>query len=126
LCLKGLGMHSASRLTYALTRPYGRFQAEPAIDDQTGGGSVGFRVFVDGQVGYASPIVRGGQPPVPVSVDIAGAKRIDLVVDFADRADELDHRGRQANRLRGRFRRRRRRARPHRLAQRPPRRLTLQ
>jgi hypothetical protein len=84
-------MHSASRLSYALTKPYRRFQAELAIDDQAGGGSVGFRVFVDGQVRHASPIVRGGQPPVPVSVDIADAKRIDLVVDFADRADELDH-----------------------------------
>jgi hypothetical protein len=29
-------------------------------------------------------------PPVPVSVDLGGAKRLDLVVDFADRADELD------------------------------------
>ncbi len=92
LYLKGIGMHSASRLSYALTEPYRRFQAELAVDDQTGGGgSVGFRVFVDGQVRYTSPIIRGGQPPVPVSVDITGAKRIDLVVDFADRADELDH-----------------------------------
>ena len=26
-----------------------------------------------------------------ISVDNDGAKRLDLVVDFADRADELDH-----------------------------------
>jgi len=90
--LKGLGMHSASRLTYVLAEPYRRFQAELAVDDETeGGGSVGFRVFVDGQVKYTSPAVRGGQSPLPVSVDIAGAKRLDLVVDFAERADELDH-----------------------------------
>ena len=62
LCVKGLGMHSASRLSYALTRPYRHFQAELAIDGQTGGGSVGFRMFVDGQVRYASPIVRGATP----------------------------------------------------------------
>jgi hypothetical protein len=92
LCLKGLGMHSASRLSYVLSGSFRRFQADLAVDDRTdGGGSVGFRVFVDGQVRYASPIVRGGQPPVPVSVDLAGAKRIDLVLDYADRADELDH-----------------------------------
>ena len=61
-------------------------------DDQAeGGGSVGFRVFVDGQVRYASPVVRGGQAPLPISVDVAGAKRLDLVVDFADRADQVDH-----------------------------------
>jgi len=90
--LKGLGMHSASRLTYLLTEPYRRFQAEAAIDDRTeGGGSVGFRVFVDGQMRYASPVVRGGQAPLPLSVDLGGARRLDLVVDFADRADELDH-----------------------------------
>jgi hypothetical protein len=89
--LKGLGMHSASRITYVLSEPYRRFQAALAIDDQAeGGGSVAFRVFVDGQVRYSSPMVRGGQDPLPISVDLAGAKRLDLVVDFAERADELD------------------------------------
>jgi hypothetical protein len=52
---------------------------------------VRFRVFVDGQPKYASPILRGGDRPVPISVDVTSAKRLDLVVDFADRADELDH-----------------------------------
>lgn len=92
LYLKGLGVHSAARLTYKLDGSYQRFAAELGIDDSTGArGSVGFRVFVDGQQKYASPVVRGGMAPVPVSIDIAGAKRLDLVVDYADRADELDH-----------------------------------
>jgi hypothetical protein len=90
--LKGLGMHSASRLSYALDAPYARFQAELAVDDATGGqGSVRFRVFVDGRQKYQSEIVRGGTSPVPLKVDLTGAKRLDLVVDFADRADQLDH-----------------------------------
>jgi len=92
LYLKGLGVHSTARLTYALTEPYRRFQAQAAIDDETGGrGSVVFRVLVDEQVRYTSPIVRGGSPPLPISVDVAGAKKLELVVEFADRADELDH-----------------------------------
>lgn len=92
LYLKGLGMHSASRLSYALAGSYRRFQTELAVDDETGGrGSVGFRVFIDGKARYTSPVIRGDQPPTPVSIDLAGAKRIDLVVDFADRADEWDH-----------------------------------
>ena len=33
-----------------------------------------------------SPILRGGQPPVPVSVDISSAQKLELVVDYADRA----------------------------------------
>jgi hypothetical protein len=90
--LKGIGVHSTSRLSYALAEPYRAFEAELAIDDETAGrGSVRFRVFVDGEVKYTSPTVRGGSPPLPIRVDLSGAKQLDLVVDFADRADEGDH-----------------------------------
>jgi hypothetical protein len=90
-CLKGLGLHSASRLTYQLTEPYRHLEARLAVDDTAGGrGSVRFRVFVDGVLKHTSPTIRGGMAPVPVSVDLRGAKRLDLVVDFADRADEMD------------------------------------
>jgi len=88
---KGLGMHSAARLTYTLDQPYKRFDAELGIDDSTdGGGSVRFRVYVDGEERQGSQIVRGGQRPVPISVDLKDARRLDLIVDFADRADQLD------------------------------------
>jgi hypothetical protein len=106
LYLKGLGVHSAARLEYnisplpqagegqgvrAVEAPT-RFAAELGIDDSTRGrGSVQFRVLVDGQEKFASPIIRGGARPTPVSVDVAGAKRLELVVDYADRADVLDH-----------------------------------
>ena len=92
LFLKGLGMHSAARVTYQLDRPYRRFQAELAIDEVAGpGGSVRMRVYVDGQPKSASPVIRGGRAPLAVDVDITGAKRLDLVVDYADRADVLDY-----------------------------------
>ena len=92
LYMKGLGVHSAARLSYKLDRPWSRFQAEIGIDDSTGGrGSVGFRVFVDGKVKYASPAIRGGQPPPAVSVDLAGAKQLDLVVDYGEAGDVMDH-----------------------------------
>lgn len=91
LYLKGIGVHSASRLTYLLSEPYRRFQAELGIDDETAGrGSVRFRVFLDGSMKYESPMVTGGMPPVPVSLDVTGVKRLDLIVDYADRADEMD------------------------------------
>jgi hypothetical protein len=97
LYVKGLGMHSPSRITYDLDGPYKRFDAEAAIDAEAGSrGSVVFRVFTDDGGGQwkeraKSEIIRGGQPPVPISVDLAGAKRISLLVDFADRGDEQDH-----------------------------------
>jgi endo-alpha-N-acetylgalactosaminidase len=48
-------------------------------------------VLVDGQEKFASPILRGGNPPLPVSVDVTDAKKIELIVDYADRADVLGH-----------------------------------
>jgi len=95
--LKGLGMHSAARLTYKLERPYRTFSALAAIDDQTAGrGSAIFRVYLDDgsgnwQLKFESPIVRGGAASVPIEVDLSGAKRLSLLVDFADRGDEQAH-----------------------------------
>ncbi len=91
--LKGLGVHSAAVLRYKLDRPWSRFQTEVGIDDSTGGrGSVGFRVFVDGKkLKYTSPPVRGGMPPQAVSIDLTGATQLDLVVDYGEAGDVMDH-----------------------------------
>jgi hypothetical protein len=94
--LKGLGMHSAARLTYRLDGKYQRFDAAAALDDSSQGrGSVTFGVYVlrDGKWKQAatSDTVRGGDAPEPVSVDVRGAEMLTLTVDFADRGDELDH-----------------------------------
>jgi hypothetical protein len=97
LYLKGLGMHSASRLTYNLDKPYREFAAEIAIDDQTAGhGSVVFRVYTDDgsghwQLKYASPIIRGSAAPLPITVDLTGAKRLSLLIDFAGQGDVQGH-----------------------------------
>lgn len=98
---KGLGMLPAARLTYRLDAAeivgrYEHFVAEVAIDDAAGrGGSVIFRVYLEQngnwQLAYASPIVRGGDPPLLVSVELGDAQRLALVTDFADRGDELDY-----------------------------------
>lgn len=105
LYLKGIGVHSASGLTYQLDGDYRRFEAELAIDDSSAEhGSVKFKVFTANGSGrwqpkYASPVIRGGMTPTPISVDLQGAKRLSLLVEFADRGDELD----RANWLRARL-----------------------
>ena len=97
LYLKGLGLHSAARLTYDLDKPYRTFATDAAIDDQTNGqGSAIFRVYTDDgsgkwQLKYESPTVRGGAAPLPISVDFSGAKRLSLHVDFADHGDIQAH-----------------------------------
>jgi hypothetical protein len=93
---KGLGMHSTSRVAYELGGQYRRFAAELALDDEVGqGGSVVGRVYVERKPRqweevYRSPVVRGGDRPVPVAVDVRGAERLALVIEHADRADQLD------------------------------------
>ena len=93
---KGVGMHSTSRLAFELPAGYDQFQAEVALDQSTGQqGSVVFRVFTNASGAewnsdYTSEIVRGGMKPVPVRVKLHGAKRLALVVGYADRGDQLD------------------------------------
>ena len=77
--LKGIGMHSAARLTYRFDRDYQRFDSAVAIDDSAKGrGSVTFGAYVlrDGKwtEAYKSGIVRGGEAPLPVSIDLRGAQ----------------------------------------------------
>jgi hypothetical protein len=93
--LHGLGMPSASRVACDVAG-FRKFEAEIALDDAAGAkGSVQFRVLLeaapnDWKAAYESPVVRGGDAPLPISVDLAGAKRMALIVDFADRGDECD------------------------------------
>ncbi|HVT26834.1 MAG TPA: NPCBM/NEW2 domain-containing protein [Lacipirellulaceae bacterium] len=94
--LKGIGMHSASRLTFRFDQDYRQFDAAVAIDDSAkGGGSVTFGLYVlrhgKWTEAYQSGVMRGSDEPRPVSVDLTGARGLTLTVDFADRGDELDH-----------------------------------
>ncbi len=93
---KGIGMPSASRVGYDVAG-YRRFEAEISIDDAAGqGGSVVFKVVLQTAAGawqkaYESPMVRGGDVAVPISVDLKGASRMALLVEFAERGDECDY-----------------------------------
>ena len=94
--LKGLGMHTTSRLAYDVAG-YRKFEAELALNETAGrGGSVVFKVLVQNESGqwspaYESPIIRGGDAPTPISIELHGASRLALIVEFAERGDELDH-----------------------------------
>ncbi len=94
---KGLGMTSTSRLAYDVPAGYRQFQAEVALDDIADDrGSVIFRVFTNSgemswKTAYESPVVRGGEAPRSIQIDLAGVQRLALIVDFAERGDEQDH-----------------------------------
>jgi hypothetical protein len=97
LFAKGIGIHSPARITYELPGTFERFESLVAVDAETNSrGSVVFRVFTDDGSGklierFTSPVVRGGDRALGVSVSVAGIKRLTLLVDYADRGDELDH-----------------------------------
>lgn len=98
---KGLGMHSTSRVVYDLGGKYRRLETELALDDHAQRqGSVVYRVLLESEgnsgerswgLAFTSPIIRGGDSPLPISVDVASASRMALVVEMADQADTRDY-----------------------------------
>lgn len=89
---RGLGVRSRSDLTYELATGYKAFAAVIGVDAAAGGaGSVIFRVLGDEKVLYESPVLRGGDEPRPIRVDVSGVLLLRLVVDFADNGDIGDY-----------------------------------
>ena len=96
---KGLGVHAASELTFALDKQYATFSAAVGIDDEVLAngcapnllGSVVFQVFVDDMKMYDSGKVTVQSSALDVTVDVTGKTTLRLVVGGA--GDDLlcDH-----------------------------------
>jgi len=89
---KGLGVHAASRVTYALAASCTRFQADIGVDDEAGpDGSVVFRVLGDGALLYESTTMRGRSPTRHLDLDVGGVDLLELAVDDGGDGPTLDH-----------------------------------
>ncbi|MFC8227768.1 sigma-70 family RNA polymerase sigma factor [Streptomyces sp. NPDC057287] len=79
----GVTAPSRSSVAVQLNRTCTRYEAMAGVDDMTLGlGAVRFSVYDgDGARLWRSPVVRGGEPAVPVSVGIEGSRTIRLVVE---------------------------------------------
>jgi hypothetical protein len=91
---RGLGVHARSALTYALAGHFKTFAATLGIDSEVGnGGSVIFRVVGDERPLFESPVLRGGDAPLPLTVDVSGVQLLRLEVEQAAPrgADVADH-----------------------------------
>lgn len=79
----GVTVHARSSVTIQLNRSCTRYEAMVGVDDLTLGlGAVRFSVFDgDGARLWRSPVMKGGESAVPVSVGIAGQSSIRLVVE---------------------------------------------
>lgn len=100
--LKGLGMHATSLLAFDLDPAHHTFAADLALDDSAGrSGSVTYRVLLEfaprenetggWSLAWESAVVRGGEAALAMTLDVRGASRMALVVDFADRGDVRDY-----------------------------------
>ncbi|MCL5098875.1 MAG: NPCBM/NEW2 domain-containing protein [Candidatus Omnitrophica bacterium] len=85
----GLGSHSTSELVVHLAQPAQSFEAVIGVDenmDTSGGrGSVVFKVTADGNNLYTSGVMREGQPPIPLHLELKGAR--DFVLQVFDAGD---------------------------------------
>ncbi|MFC8830531.1 sigma-70 family RNA polymerase sigma factor [Streptomyces sp. NPDC057137] len=78
----GASMHARGSVTIELNRRCATYQALVGVDDMTLGlGALRFSVYGDGGRLWRSPVVRGGDAAVPVSVGIGGQETIRLVVE---------------------------------------------
>lgn len=84
---KGLAVHSQSRLIYELPESFAQFQATIGVDDPARQGNVVFRVLGDGQPLFESGAVKAGEAPREIAVELKGARRLSLEVDFGDGLD---------------------------------------
>lgn len=88
----GIGTHAASELLVDLKGGAARFIADVGIDDETAGqGAAIFQVWVDDQKRADSGVLRSGEPPVRIDVDLTGAKEMVLTVLGATEDTHMCH-----------------------------------
>jgi hypothetical protein len=80
---KGLGHHANGSIEVLLEGQYTSFDAEVGLQPCGGGGSVIFRVVVDGGQRFDSGILRATDAPKPIHVDLTGAQELRLEANDA-------------------------------------------
>ncbi len=84
----GIGVRGAAKLAFHLGHRCTRLDALAGLDDDAGPeGSVTFEVLADGEPLFVSDVVRTGDAPLAISVDLTGRRELLLVVTPA--ADQL-------------------------------------
>lgn len=90
----GLGMHSASRVSYAVPSDAKTFETKVALDSLTGKqGSVRISVLLDDKktdIGFAKELTVKTDS-IPIRLDVSKAKKLTLFVDFGTGGPVGDH-----------------------------------
>ena len=89
---KGLGTNAISDVKLYLGGHCTTFTASVGVDDETGGGgTVTFSVLADGTTLTTTPVIGGHQAATGLSVDVTGARILDLVVGDGGDGNGNDH-----------------------------------
>jgi hypothetical protein len=84
----GIGVHSYTKLTYAVPADFSAFRTQFAVERISGSdetrADVAVRIALDGKVVQQFPHIRFGPVGDPVTVDVRGAKELSLEVDYGD------------------------------------------
>lgn len=87
---KGLCLHSRTEITYRLGKQYSQFHTLAGIAPELGErGAVKLVISADDETLFEETI-EGGQAPVAVDLNVAGRRRLTIVVDYADKLDVAD------------------------------------
>lgn len=88
---KGLGIRSRTEMVYRLPDAFRRFTVLVGIDDAVRPrGHVKISIYADARQLWAQE-VDGKDPPLSLSLDISGAKRLKILVDYGLDQDVADH-----------------------------------
>jgi hypothetical protein len=89
---KGLTIHSKATLTWDVAGGYVRLLALVGISDHLGGeGDCDVVISGDGRELWRRTGIRGGQAPIPLSLDLSGVTTLTILVDTGARYDIGDH-----------------------------------
>ncbi|NOZ23389.1 MAG: hypothetical protein GXP25_20130 [Planctomycetes bacterium] len=88
---RGIAMRAPASAMFPIEGDFAKFVATIGVDDLAGkGASVTFHVRVDGKDAFNSEKFEKGTPPKQIQVPVAGAKKIELVVNDCDDGNAED------------------------------------
>ncbi len=81
---RGVGSHAPGSIHVELDGKTERFQAVVGLDDEVGDqGSVTLKIFGDGKPLFESAVLKGGDAPVTLDLDVAGLRLLTLIMGDA-------------------------------------------
>jgi len=88
---RGIGTHANSNLLIDLKKNAKSFSATVGVDDFSSMGTVTFEIWVDEKKVSDTGVLRPGELPVRLTVDLTGASTLRLIVTGANDGLEYDH-----------------------------------